>query len=213
MHTRADRALAWADMLLADHGILRLAYRNRHQVTPQLWRSAQPAPGDIFRAKALGIRTVVSLRAPYTGGDHLERAACDAAGLTFERLVLSSGRAPFRERLEEAIARFPTFEPPVLLHCKSGADRAGLATALYRMIVDGAPAAEAKTALSWRYGHIAKSRTGVLDAFIDAYATTGEAEGLPFDTWVRTVYDPDALDAAFRASRAANALTRIMGRE
>ena len=37
---RGQRLRAWANMLLVDHGIFRLAYLNAHRVTPRLWRSA-----------------------------------------------------------------------------------------------------------------------------------------------------------------------------
>ena len=49
-----DRLKAWSNMLLTDHGVFRLLYLNRHQVTPNFWRAAQPAPGDIKAAAEAG---------------------------------------------------------------------------------------------------------------------------------------------------------------
>ena len=78
-----------------------------------------------------------------------------------------------------------------LLHCKSGADRAGLAAGLCLMF-EGRSAAEALTQLSWRFGHIRQARTGILDAFFLRFAR--EAEGRkPFLDWVRADYDEAAL--------------------
>jgi len=208
-----DRRQAWASLLLADHGLLRLAYRNRHQVTPGLWRSAQPTPADIAWARRAGIRTVVSLRGDGFGGDLLEREACAREGLHFERIVMWSRAAPPKESLRAAIARFPALERPVLLHCKSGADRAGLAAALYLIVVEAAPARVARRQLSLRYGHVRQGRTGILDAFIDAYETTGEAHGLSLADWAERVYDPAALTASFRSKRSADALLFLMRRE
>ncbi|MBJ3776154.1 fused DSP-PTPase phosphatase/NAD kinase-like protein [Acuticoccus mangrovi] len=208
-----DRREAWASLMLADHGVLRLAYRNRHAVTPVLWRSAQPSPADVRWAKQAGVKTVLSLRGDGFGGDLLEQEACARAGLRFERLVLLSRAAPPKDTLRQAIALLPTLEAPVLMHCKSGADRAGLGAALWLIILDDISTAEAKRQLSWRYGHVAQARTGVLDAFLDAYEATGEAAGLSFADWVEEVYDPAALNAAFRSNRAADAVLAAIQRE
>src|SRR3712207_9295140 len=56
------RVRAWANMLLVDHGVFRLAYLNKHRVTDRLWRSAQPAPHQIARLAADGVRPPINLR-------------------------------------------------------------------------------------------------------------------------------------------------------
>lgn len=213
LETARDRREAWQSLMFADHGVLRLLYRNRHKVSALLWRSAQPSPGDIRAARRRGVRTVVSLRADGFGGDPLEREACAREGLAFERVVLQSRSAPPKEVLREAMAVFPTLATPVLLHCKSGADRAGLGSALWLLIVEGASAAEAKRMLSLRFGHIKHARTGVLDAFVEDYEETGERAGLSLAEWVETVYDPDALEARVRTNRIADAFLDLTARE
>ncbi|MCF3933805.1 sulfur transferase domain-containing protein [Acuticoccus sp. M5D2P5] len=213
IETARDRREAWASLMFADHGFLRLAYRNRHRVNAAIWRSAQPAPGDIAWAKRAGVRTILSLRGDGFGGDLLEQEAARREGLDFVRLVLLSRSAPPKATLREAIRLLPTLKTPLLMHCKSGADRAGLGAALYLIIVEGRPAAEAKRQLSLRYGHIAQAKTGVLDAFLEAYEITGERAGIPFAEWVETVYDPDALTASFKSNRAADVLIDAMDRE
>jgi protein tyrosine/serine phosphatase len=211
--TAADRRSAWASLMLADHGVLRLAWRNRHLVTPLLWRSAQPAPADIAFARRAGIRTVLSLRSDGFGGDALEREACAKEGIRFERLLMWSRRAPPKETLRRAIELFPRLETPVLMHCKSGADRAGLGAALWLIIVEGRPATEAARQLALRYGHVAQAKTGILDAFVEAWRTSGEARGLTFAQWVETAYDPKALVEGFRPNRAAEAFISALRRE
>ncbi len=66
----------------------------------------------------------------------------------------------------------------------------------------GRSAAEARRELSARHGHIAASRTGILDAFFDAYAEA-EARGAAFETWLGEEYDERALRAAFRPNPVA----------
>ena len=55
----------------------------------------------------------------------------------------------------------------MLMHCKSGADRAGLMSVLYRFLHEGVPLKEAKKELSLKYGHIRQAHTGILDYFFE----------------------------------------------
>ena len=54
--------MAWLNMIFVDHAIFRLIYLNFHRVTPEFWRSAQPAPHDIRRLAKEGLKTIVNLR-------------------------------------------------------------------------------------------------------------------------------------------------------
>lgn len=216
-----ERALAWATMLLSDHGVFRLAYPNRHRVGSGhaaglgLWRSSQPAPGDIAWAKRAGIRTVVSLRGGREHGSwQLQREACERHGLTLVEFVLRSREAPSKETIRAAKDFFERLDYPALVHCKSGADRAGLAAALYLILHEGRSAAEAMRELSPRFGHLRFAKTGILDAFLARYAAEGEARGMTLLDWAETVYDPEALAREFRAGFWSNLLVdRIMRRE
>ncbi len=77
-----SRIMAWANMLLVDHGVFRLAYLNRHRVgVGQVWRSAQPGPHQLARFRAEGVRTVISLR----GGARARLLAAAAGGLRAPR--------------------------------------------------------------------------------------------------------------------------------
>ena len=214
------RARAWATMLLADHGLFRLAYPNRHRVGARhpeagLWRSAQPAPHDIAWARRNGVRTIVSLRGGREHGSwQLQREACERHGLNLVEFVLRSREAPSRETIRAAKDFFDGLAYPALVHCKSGADRAGLAAALYLILHENRSAAEAMRALSPRYGHLRFAKTGILDAFLARYAAEGEANGLSLLDWAERVYDPEALTRAFRAGFWSNLLVdRIMRRE
>ena len=91
---------------------------------------------------------------------------------------------------------------PGLIHCKSGADRAGLAAALF-ILFEGGTADQALRQLSWRFGHVRASRTGILDAFFHRYAREGEGRK-PFLTWVCEDYDEAALRRDFHANGLAS---------
>lgn len=208
--------LAWyADMVLIDHGIFRLIYVNRHRLSHEAWRSAQPAPHHIRALRRRGLRTIVNLRGERLCGSYwLEQAACERKGITLVNFQLRSRAAPTREEIKAARDLFERIEYPVLLHCKSGADRVGLMSAFYRLFREGAPPAEAKRELSLRYGHIRQADTGVLDRFFEKYLEDNRRRPMPFMEWVDTVYDPDALKREFRASGWARRLVdQILKRE
>lgn len=195
----AARLRAWTNMLLVDHGIFRLAYLNAHKVTPRLWRAAQPAPNQIARFARLGVRTIVNLRGGREHGSWpLQREACERHGIALVDFVLRSRGAPERETILGSKAFFETLTEPALVHCKSGADRAGFFSALYLLVHEGRPLAEATRQLSLRYGHFRFAKTGILDAFFDAYRREGEAKGIGFLDWVATVYDPERLEREFK---------------
>jgi len=82
------------------------------------------------------------------------------------------------------------------------------------MLAEGRPVAEARRHLALGYGHIRFGRTGVLDAFFDAYARETAASPMPLAEWVETRYDPGRIAAGFRATRLATRIgDRILGRE
>jgi protein tyrosine/serine phosphatase len=195
------RARAWANMLLVDHGVFRLVYPNRALVADVVWRSSQPSPGQIAWFAARGGRTVVNLRAGREyGAWPLQREACERHGLRLVEFVLRSREAPARETLLGARAFFDSLDYPILVHCKSGADRAGLFAALFLLVTRGASVAEARKQLSLRFGHFRFAKTGILDAFLDAYEAEGEARGIGFLDWVERVYDPETLAERFKPS-------------
>ena len=215
LDTRAGRRRAWVDSMLVDHGVLRLAWTNAGPVVPgRLYRCNHPPPGRLSAmVRRWGIRSVLNLRGPTgNGSDALSRERAHHLGLEFIDLPISSGRPPPRERLLALIDALRTMREPGLAHCKSGADRAGFAGAVF-LLLQGARVAEAMGQLSLRWGHLARSRAGVLDAVLRAYASEGEGQ-VPFAEWVRDGYDPDRIAAGFAAGRLGTLLNdRLLRRE
>lgn len=197
--SRRERWRAWFDMLIADHGILRLAHLNLHRLDEKVWRSAQPAPHDLDRLTKAGLRTIINLRGGRSHGAwQLEKDASERLGLMVIDLVLRSREAPEKEMLLALPAFFASLDYPVLAHCKSGADRAGLFAALYLLVVKGADASTALRELALRKGHFRYAQAGILDAFIEEFRDRGEKAGKSFMDWVREDYDPARLTASFR---------------
>merc|ERR1711991_229194 len=126
---------------------------------------------------------------------------------------MGSRAAPSKSMLHDAKSLFAEINKPVLMHCKSGADRAGLMSALYLLIVENQPAYIAMRQLAWKYGHVKAAKTGLLDAFFAAYLPY-EKNGMAFYDWVDQIYDPATLTAQFQSQGWADRLTdTILRRE
>lgn len=207
----AGKPASWLDMLLIDHGIFRIFYSNRHRLDEHAWRSAQPTPRQIRTLAQLGVRTIVNLRGERPCGSYwLEQAACREHGIELVNYQVRSRAAPSREELRGARDLFERIEYPMLMHCKSGADRAGLMSVLYQHLRGGVPMEQAIGQLSLRYGHIRQADTGVLDAFFRRYIDDTRDKPMPFFEWVETVYDPDELKRSFRANGLATRFVRTV---
>jgi protein tyrosine/serine phosphatase len=207
--TAADRRAAWLDALFVDFGILRLWWKNRGEIAPGVFRQNQPTPLDAPFLKRAGIRSIITARHDDRHGGHaLMREWAAREGVDYKLFALFSREAPSREALLAAPRFFETVQKPVLLHCKSGADRAGFLSALYLIVVEGVPVEVARQQLSLHYLHFRSSKTGILDAVFDAYLTHTREEPKPFLDWVREDYDPAAIARAFRPSLFGEALDR-----
>lgn len=205
----------YADMLFGDHLFIRTVFPNRHRLSEEAWRAAQPLPHQVNDLARRGVRTIINLRgaSPTTTYD-FEREACQAAGIALVDFRIKSRGLPTREEVLAARTLFESVTYPVLMHCKSGSDRAGLMSALYLYARRGVPIAEAKKQLSIRYGHIRYADTGVLDHFFEHYLEHAEREPIEFFDWVETVYDPQEASRSFKARGWANRIVNsILRRE
>jgi protein tyrosine/serine phosphatase len=210
-----QRLHAWLNMIFVDHGIFRLFYLNKRSVDGRLFRAAQPWPHQIARFAREGGRSIVYLRGGKEHGSWpLEREAAEANGLAIEEFLARSREAPDKAALLAAPEFFRQLRYPALIHCKSGADRAGFVSALYVLVHLGRPADEALRQLHWRYGHFHWSKTGILDFFFERYRDEGEARGIPFLEWVDKHYDPAALARDFKPRFWSSLLVdRLLRRE
>jgi protein tyrosine/serine phosphatase len=203
--TARGRALAWVDSLFIDHAVFRLVWTNLAAVAPgRLYRCNHPTPQRLASlTRRYGFKTLINLRGKtQSGSDALSRDAAAGLGLDFVDMAFESRGAPQRDRILRLHDIFSSMRAPAVMHCKSGADRAGLAAGLYVMF-HGGTAREALQQLSLRFGHIRQARTGILDAFFHHYAR--EAEGRkPFLDWVREDYDEAALRRDFHANGLAS---------
>jgi protein tyrosine/serine phosphatase len=201
---------ALLNSLFIDHAVFRSIWRNWAVVEAgRLYRSNHPLPWQLRdAARRFGLRTVINLRGHRAscGSDLLGRGAAFELGLAHIDAPFESRGAPHRDRILRLSEIYAGMQEPALIHCKSGADRAGLAAGLW-LLLQGRPPEVAQAQLSWRYGHVRESRTGILDAFFALYATAArERPGLRFLDWVRDEYDEERLRRDFRSRPWADRL-------
>lgn len=193
------RAAKW-HFYLIDHGFLRGLWTNQDQIAPGVWRSNQPSPARMERLAAMGIRAILNLRGADVFSFYLfEKETAARLGIELIDLKIYARSLVPRERFLELFDIFDRIGRPFLMHCKSGADRAGLASALWLLDQEGASLAEAKKMLSLRYIHIKRTKTGLMDHLLECYEADCARDPMPVRRWFAEHYDPDAITASFHA--------------
>jgi protein tyrosine/serine phosphatase len=201
--TPSARKQSWRHYLWLDHGILRYWWKNFAEIAPGVYRSNHPHHARFVQFKEMGIKAVLNLRGAVQKSPYLfEADSCEALGLTLIDVPLGAREFPQRERLILLLDTFETIEKPFVMHCKSGADRTGLAGALYLLIYTDADDDAVRKQLSFKYIHIRKSATGCLDFLLEAYLKRRDETGISLRDWVIAEYDRDALIADYDAKKA-----------
>jgi protein tyrosine phosphatase (PTP) superfamily phosphohydrolase (DUF442 family) len=158
--------------------------RNFHVVDPaRLYRSAKLSP-DILQAEILhyGIKTVINLTGAHPDDQWYidEKAILNHLGVKLVDIPMRTERMPSRSEITALFDAFDHVRRPILLHCNSGADRTGEASAIYEMEYMKKTKEQALAMLSPYYLHVeffAPSK----DYFIGLYQGKN---------WALTKYDP-----------------------
>lgn len=216
LSTPGGRLSTTLNYLWNDHAYLRLGFSNAHWISDELLRTNQPWPFQLAEWKRRGVKTIINLRGGFDASFHaLEKDACQRLGLTMVDFTITSREVPSRARVHGAKALFETIEYPALMHCKSGADRAGIMSVFYMHFRQGKTIREALEQLSLKYLHIKQGKTGVLDYTFERYLAEGEPAGQTFLEWVDSpAYDEAAIKADFRSQMWGRLLTEgVLKRE
>ncbi len=203
--TPQARQVAMRHFNWVDHGILRKRWTNFALVSDGVYRSNQPSPERLRDYHARGIRAVLNLRGTSRYSYYLfERETCDKLGLELADINLSATELPTLETINRLETLFRTLPRPFVMHCKSGADRAGFASALYLLLIDGAPIEAAQKQLSLRFLHLKNTSKGILDHCLEEYRRRNAAEPIAFRDWLDSAYDPSGMKRRFDARRGRN---------
>ncbi|SIO62673.1 Tyrosine phosphatase family protein [Singulisphaera sp. GP187] len=134
-----------------------LFHRNFGVVAKGLvYRSAQPEANLKGLIKTYKLGSILNLRGGGSSDPFYtdEVGLVSAEGVDFYDYPMSATQRPKRRDLLTLIDLFQRCRYPLLIHCKSGSDRTGLASGLYLMVRSGTPPEKALEAFSLFYGHV-----------------------------------------------------------
>jgi protein tyrosine/serine phosphatase len=103
---------------------------NLHRVTANIYRGAQPTGEGFRNLEAMGIRTVVNLRSFHH--DNLY-----GLSMAYVRVRMEAWDPEMGEIARVMRVLSDESGGPYFVHCQHGADRTGMAMAVYRMVVQG----------------------------------------------------------------------------
>lgn len=172
---------------------------NRHWAIPQqVMRAAQLSESSMRETiQKFGIKTIINLRGCSTLADwyHAETRATHSTNTSQEDITLSAYRFPAPQEIKRLIEVFDHSEYPVLLHCRRGSDRTGLAAAVAILLTEGSTLSEARGQVSLRYGHFRFMNAARMDDFFDFYEADLRERNeshtpARFREWVHQRYSP-----------------------
>jgi protein tyrosine/serine phosphatase len=144
----------------------------------RVYRSGQPLFDQLSNLRHdYGVKSILILHASMQDSIAQELLEARANNLMALQVPISDHEFPSDENLV-AILKFLKEAPkPVLIHCRAGADRTGLVSAIYRHLFMGQDFREAKSEmLSIRWGHLWFGPVTAMDHYyLDVYPSKIEA--------------------------------------
>lgn len=154
---RASHILGLVAVAGAAYACWHIATGNFHTVVPhEVYRSAQPSPERLARyTQHYGIRSVINLRGKNTSARWYrdQISAARDLGIVQVDFRMSASRRLSVDEADALVKLMKAMPKPILIHCSAGADRSGLAAALYLAAIAGAGESRAERQLSIKYGH------------------------------------------------------------
>ncbi len=126
-------------------------------IAGELYRSSQPSAATIAALqKKYGIRTIINLRGENSGHGWYDAEVAEAKELGINHIDfgMSSRHELTQEQAATLVKLMRDAPKPLLIHCQAGADRTGLATALYLAAIDKTTEKVAEGQMSILYGHV-----------------------------------------------------------
>lgn len=162
--------------------------QNLHEIDPgKFYRSAQMTRSELEEVvKKYGIKTVISLRGypQPIHGDEPEEETLTRLGVGLQKYDLKTDYYPINRDIISIVDALKNAPKPILVHCRTGADRTGMISAIYKIEQMNSSKDEALKQLSFRYWHI-ESFHPAMKSFVSIY------EGW---AWLNTKYDHCAYD-------------------
>ncbi len=155
---RSLAVIVGCGVLFAAYIGIQLYYGNMHEVVAgEFYRAGQPDGHDIARyQRNYGIKTIINLRGgnPEDAWYQEEVATAKKLGITHIDFRMKAARELTQEQAIALIATMRDAPKPLLVHCRSGSDRTGLAAALYLAAIRKESEMTSERQLWMSYGHL-----------------------------------------------------------
>jgi protein tyrosine phosphatase (PTP) superfamily phosphohydrolase (DUF442 family) len=185
----ASLALLGVVSLAGGFALWRVATHNEATVVPGLlYRSSQLTGPELREEIARHhLRSVINLRGINIGTPwyETELAVCNQLGVRHYDVHLSAVRLPQPTEVAQLLSDYAEAPHPILIHCRSGSDRTGMAASLFLIDQSHVPWREAESALSWRYGHFAVYPYFEMNELVQLY---GQSSSPTLRDWVQHDY-------------------------
>jgi len=156
-----------------DHGWIRAIYDNYFMVDEKLHRSSHPSYSTLKKAASLGVTQVISLRHPgKISYQLLEEIWTDRLGLKFISYSMSASDISDPSTYLNILGQINNNKGKTLIHCKSGADRSGLVSALYLLNQSVPQIQKSLQMLNWKFGHFGLGKKAINRKFLHLVIST-----------------------------------------
>ena len=144
---------------------------NFHAITSgEAYRSAQLDKNQLeYYTNKYKIMSILNLRGkePQAQWYKDELEISSARHISHYDITLSALCEPADKDIKDMIEIFKSAPRPILIHCLGGADRSGLAAAVWKRVIDKEPKSQATRQLSPLYGHFSFTKTRVMDKCLE----------------------------------------------
>ncbi len=144
---------------------------NFHAITAgEAYRSAQLDDAELaYYVKKYHIKSILNLRGknPSRTWYKDELIFCLKNNVAHYDIALSADQQPKTTDVHNIMDIFRLAPRPLLVHCQAGADRSGLVSAMWKVVVDKASKTVADKQLSILYGHLSIGSASAMDHFFE----------------------------------------------
>ena len=168
---------------------------NFHEVVKgRVYRSAQLKSNELQKyINRYKFKTIINLRGKSKKEWHeREKETAKINNVELYDFVFSASELPKISQILSLLEILIKAERPLLIHCKGGADRSGMASAIALSIEQNPPLAELKKQFSWRYFVIPFTRSigpllfSVYEEWLNSDGRKHDRNNLLF--WIKNVY-------------------------
>lgn len=137
---------------------------NFHKIDDNAYRSGKLNSLNLpYYIDEYEIKTIINVHGPSSKDWYQkEKEYSKEMGVNHIDFKMNSGKFYNHEKLTNLVDIMKNAEKPILIHCLGGADRTGLASALYEYAINEKSVDDSKKQLSWKYGHIPSLRPHVI---------------------------------------------------